>query len=329
MILKRMICQAKCNLVVEQPEMYSAIEVNGKIVKFDGKSFYRDLSFKSSDISGLLVTGTNTVSLILNYKAPVPESRNPFDRYGSEIESIYITGDFAVKADTSSMVAEPSQHNARGFLVPKPVHHFASFTISKEKTLFHGDLVTQGYPFYNGSYILEKNFDIARPDKTKRYLLKFPLSEAIIIKVNLNGKDLPPVAWSPWEVDITDALKEGSNKLNITLINSLRNLLGPHHNAEGELIALSPESFTGVSTWTTSRKGEDDWYDLRLKGDDKTNIWRDDYCMIPFGLLEEAVIVERDSDKTSVFLCVTLCKFLKRLHRVHREVTETTEKNYR
>jgi hypothetical protein len=31
-------------------------------------------------------------------------------------------------------------------------------------------------------------------------------------------------------------------------------------------------------------------------GDDKTNIWRDDYCVIPFGLLEDAVIVERDMD---------------------------------
>ena len=81
--------------------------------------------------------------------------------------------------------------------------------------------------------------------------------------------------------------------MTVTLINSLRNLLGPHHNAEGELIALSPESFTGKSTWTTTRTGETDWYERRLKGADSTNIWRDDYCMIPFGLLEDAVIIER------------------------------------
>ncbi len=36
------------------------------------------------------------------------------------------------------------------------------------------------------------------------------------------------------------------------------------------------------------------WYDRRLKGADRTNIWRDDYCMIPFGLLLDPVIVERD-----------------------------------
>ena len=41
-----------CNLVLEQPEMYSGIEVNGKWVKFDGKSFYRDISFKTADICG-------------------------------------------------------------------------------------------------------------------------------------------------------------------------------------------------------------------------------------------------------------------------------------
>ncbi|MBK8883495.1 MAG: hypothetical protein IPN67_14230 [Bacteroidales bacterium] len=284
---------SKCDLVIEQPEMFSAIEVNGKAVKFDGKTFYRDLTFKTVAVSDLVADGSNTVLLSLNYRAPVPESRNPFERYGSEIESIYLTGEFAIKADTSKRPAEPSQHNARGFLVSKAVHHFSSFTITEEKSLFTGDLVSQGYPFYNGSFMLEKSFEITRLEKDKKYLLKFPLSEAIIIKVKINGNDLPPVAWSPWEVDITDALKEGTNEVSITLINSLRNLLGPHHNAEGELIELSPESFTGASTWTTNRKGEADWYERRLKGDENTNIWRDDYCMIPFGLLENAVIVER------------------------------------
>jgi hypothetical protein len=283
-----------CKLVLEQPEMYSKIEVNGRQVKFNGKSFYRDIAFKTADISGLLKTGLNTVSLMLDYKAPVQDSRDPYKRYGSEIESIYITGDFAIKADTSSEPAGPSQHNVRGFLVPKPVHHFASFTMTKEKLMFNGDLVTQGYPFFTGSFLLEKKFELNSVEKEKKYILRFPLSEAIVIKININGKDLPPLAWSPWEADITEAVQQGANSVSITLINSLRNLLGPHHNAEGELIALSPESFTGVSTWTTSRKGEDDWYERRLKGDANTNIWRDDYCMIPFGLLEDAVIVERD-----------------------------------
>ena len=284
---------ALCNLVLEQPEIYSKIGVNGKEVSFESKSFYRDIAFKTTDISGLLKTGANTVSLVLDYKAPVQDSRDPFERYGSEIESIYLTGDFAINADTSGRFHEPSQHNARGFLIPKPVHYFESFTIAKEKSLFNGDLVTQGYPFYNGSFLLEKKFEISKIEKGRRYILKFPLSEAIILKARVNGKDLPPVAWSPWEIDITEAIIQGSNSVSITLINSLRNLLGPHHNAEGELIALSPESFGGNSTWTTNRQGEADWYERRLRGEENTNIWRDDYCIIPFGLLEDPIIVER------------------------------------
>jgi hypothetical protein len=284
---------SRCDLVLEQPEMYSKIEVNGQQVRFDGRSFYRDHAFKTSSVTEAVKKGANSIALYLNYKAPIHESRDPFARYGSEIESIYLTGDFAVRADTSDLKAEPSQHNARGFLVPKPVHHYKSFTITGEKSIFNGDLADNGYPFYNGGFSLWTDFTLDNIEKDKRYFLKFPLSEAIIIKVNLNGKDLPPLAWSPWEVDITDALAQGSNKITLTMINSLRNLLGPHHNAEGELIALSPESFEGTSTWTTTRKGEDDWYERRLKGPGNTNIWRDDYCIIPFGLLEDPVVVER------------------------------------
>ena len=282
------------NLVVEQPEMFTRIEINGQEVKYDGKTFYRDMSFKSASADNLFKKGLNNISLYLDYKSPVQESRNPFARYGSEIESIYITGDFGVKAVESKLPEEPSQHNVRGFLIPKPIHRYASFILTDEKKTFTGDLVPQGYPFYNGGFVIEKSFDIGNVDKNGRYLLKFPLAEAIVIKVNLNGKDLPPVAWSPWEVDITDALVNGNNTINITLINSLRNLLGPHHNAEGELISLSPDSFVGTSTWTTRRQGETDWYERRLKGPGNTNIWRDDYCVVPFGLLEDPVIVERN-----------------------------------
>ncbi len=285
---------SSCSLVLEQPDMWSKIEINGHQVNYNGNSFYRDISFKTSPVTDLLKNGLNSIALYIDYKSPIPESRDPFERYGSEIESIYLTGDFGVEAIASTLPEEPSQHNVRGYLIPKPIYRFQSFIITNEKDKFSGDLVLQGYPFYNGGFKLDKSFDINTLEKGKRYFLKFPLAEAIVMKVNLNGKDLPPVAWSPWEVDITEAIAEGNNTISLTLVNSLRNLLGPHHNAEGELISLSPESFTGRSTWTTRRPGENDWYDRRLKGPGNTNIWRDDYCIIPFGLLEDAVIIERN-----------------------------------
>jgi hypothetical protein len=83
-------------------------------------------------------------------------------------------------------------------------------------------------------------------------------------------------------MDITRAVKPGRNRLKLTLTNSLRNLLGPHHHRDGELIRTSPGSFSG---------GEPNWFDLRLAGTPK--IWRDDYHLIAFGFLEPPVVVVR------------------------------------
>jgi hypothetical protein len=112
-----------------------------------------------------------------------------------------------------------------------------------------------------------------------------------VIKATLNGVELPPIAWSPWEVEITEALREGENELELVLTNSLRNLLGPHHHREGELIEVGPSSFTGQPDWPTRGGGERNWYDLRM--DNTASIWRDDYHVIPFGLLSPPVIEAR------------------------------------
>ena len=113
-----------------------------------------------------------------------------------------------------------------------------------------------------------------------------------MIHVELNGEVLAPIAWSPWRTDITEALREGENQLKITLVNSLRNLLGPHHHRDGELIQVGPASFTGKTTWTGGGPGDMDWYDVRLTREPR--IWRDDYHCIPFGFLSDPKIVSRD-----------------------------------
>jgi len=93
-------------------------------------------------------------------------------------------------------------------------------------------------------------------------------------------------------VDITGALREGENALKITLVNSLRNLLGPHHHAGGELTEVGPVSFTGGSGWPSNTGGERDWFDLRPGREPK--FWRDDYHCIPFGFLSPPVIERVD-----------------------------------
>ena len=49
--------------------------------------------------------------------------------------------------------------------------------------------------------------------------------------------------WAPYEADLSGLLKDGANVVEFTLLNNLRNLLGPHHHPDGELYAVGPNSF--------------------------------------------------------------------------------------
>lgn len=276
----------KCSLILEQPKLYT-IMVNGKEIKFVGKEYYRDQAFKVQDISGTLKKGTNEILLSVNYVAPKPSSLNAYERYGTEIESIYLIGDFGVKVEPSAKPFMTSLKYSSKLLVEKPVHSIKSFAISKENSSFDSDLAMQGYPFYAGAFTLDNTFKIANKAKGKNYSISFPSFEAIVLKVKVNGKEFAPLIYSPWQTEITEALKEGENKVEITLINSLRNLLGPHHHSGGELNAVGPASFTGRAEWP-NEGGENNWFDLRLTG--KPTLWSDDYSIIPFGVLEAPVI---------------------------------------
>lgn len=280
----------KYSLVAEQPQLYT-ISVNNKIIRFEGKDYYRDHAFRTQDISGTLKKGVNEILLSLDYIAPEPTSLNAYRRYGTEIESIYLIGDFAVAVTPSINPFMESQKNSLKKFVSKPVHSIDRFTITNEATEFDSDLAMEGYPFYAGTFVLNNTLIIDNKSKDKKYYISFPSFEAVVVKVKINGKEFAPLIYSPWEAEISEALKEGENKVEVILINSLRNLLGPHHHSGGELTGVGPSSFTGNTGWPNIG-GDDNWYDLRIKG--KPTLWRDEYYLIPFGLLEPPVISVSD-----------------------------------
>ena len=49
--------------------------------------------------------------------------------------------------------------------------------------------------------------------------------------------------WSPFELDISAQLISGENEIELTLVNNLRNLMGPHHHTSGEIFEVYPSSF--------------------------------------------------------------------------------------
>jgi hypothetical protein len=279
-----------CVLALEQPEMYQQILVNGRDVKFTGNGFFIDASIKTQDIHQFLKQGDNEIVLSLDYVTPIPTSLVASERYGTEIESIYLAGDFGVTGIQSEQQLVDSWYNQTEGLAKKPLATaYKSFTLSREKDIFEGDLTQAGFPFYAGRFVLENTFDLPDFDPDAAYTLAFPACETILTGATINGTEMPFIFATPFEVDVTKALKQGKNEIKLTLTNSLRNLMGPHHHKGGELTEVGPASFRANNGWPNNiEKGEPDWYDARLRGN--PILWRDDYFVIPFGLLRPPVL---------------------------------------
>ncbi|GAI40624.1 unnamed protein product, partial [marine sediment metagenome] len=60
-----------------------------------------------------------------------------------------------------------------------------------------------------------------------------------IFNLTVNDVEVGAVAFSPFRGDITDSLKNGENVIEIEVVSTLRNALGPHHHRDGENLELT------------------------------------------------------------------------------------------
>ncbi len=200
-------------LVLERPEAFS-IEVNGAEVPSADSGFWVDKSLRRIDISRHVRRGRNVVRL-----------RGVVD-FETEIESCYVVGDFAVRSEGD-----------------------VRFVITEEPGAVRcEDLVHQGYPFFAGTVSLAQEFELS--GGFKRVVLEFEGLSCIVAEVLVNGELAGHVFLRPHAIDITERVREGRNELEVRLVTSLRNLLGPHHHRAGELFSVGPGSFMDEANWT-------------------------------------------------------------------------------
>ena len=105
-----------------------------------------------------------------------------------------------------------------------------------------------------------------------------------LAKARVNGREQGAILWAPYEVEITAALRPGANRVEIELVNSLRNLLGPHHYTGPRKQEVWEFSFTGKTERT-------DWMELPHRAGLKT--WSDAYQFAPLGIPEGARVIYR------------------------------------
>lgn len=80
-----------------------------------------------------------------------------------------------------------------------------------------------GIKYYSGTAVYKQTFDLPKTDAKSLYLDLGRVSN--MARVKLNGKELGVVWTFPWRVDISDAVKQKGNKLEIEVVNLWPNRL--------------------------------------------------------------------------------------------------------
>lgn len=230
----------KVHLVVEYAERY-CITVNGtRIHPANLPPFLDDFRFVRIDITPLVTEGENLVEIHLTESAFSKSGQGQSN--GTEIEAIYLVGDFHVAfraaADGPETVSKafPFSKYTNENLPPLRLSYAAadSLELVEPAALQMGDVVPQGLPFYAGRVRLSVTVPTALASAP--WELRLSALDAMVAAVETDGRLAGHLFAAPLHLPIP----VGTQRISVTLYSSLRNLLGPHHHESGEPVNTAP-----------------------------------------------------------------------------------------
>lgn len=256
------------SLVCETPEIFR-YNINGRDLEFKDNGFMLDHAFRKTDIAGYLKEGENEIVLECEFaqsaktyenieKSAIFETEKNKLTYDMEIESIYLLGDFAVNAcGEFEQLEKDAVRTSGGFVIDE-----------MPKTVKLQNLEQQGFPFFAGDVTVSREIEVS--DKNSK--IRLSLKGINAVEVSVNGQFVETVVWNNTEVDLSEYVTVGVNKIELKLVNNLRNILGPHHLEEGESYTVGPFSFfREKNIWQ--------WHPEPEK-------WNDGYCFVETSVLE-------------------------------------------
>ncbi|MEV4886240.1 hypothetical protein MRBLMN1_004800 [Chitinophaga ginsengisegetis] len=179
--------------VIEQPELWHDVKINGEYIKNEPGQWWLDRSFGVYRIGRYLKTGDNELAVTVS----------PMSVY-AEIEPVYILGDFSLEAAS------------RGWSIVKP------------QPLQFGYWDKQGLPLYGHGITYTKTFTITDPAKS--YAVELGKWKGTVAAVKVNGVLAGVITAEPNRLSIGEFVKKGTNKIEVTVTGSLKNVLGPFYN---------------------------------------------------------------------------------------------------
>jgi hypothetical protein len=177
--------------VVERTDLYT-IACNGKTVTAMPGEWWLDRAFGVIDISDCAQPGENTLTI----------AAQPFTMY-HELERAYVLGDFNVQPADSG------------------------FYITAASTLAAGPWNQQGCPLYGAGVVYTQTFSIDAPSGP--YQVSLPAWLGSVAKVRVNGAEIGISYHRPFVCDVSSSIQPGVNTVEVEVIGTPKNTLGPHH----------------------------------------------------------------------------------------------------
>ena len=232
----------KCLLLAEEMGIIS-ISVNGKSVNKEGKSPL-ELAKECYNIAKALKKGENEIIIEIDYYQGenvyyalfgenVTESLKNCLAYDTDIEPIYLYGDFGVYGDFE-------QGKNEAIILGN------NFYIDKQKSEITS-LECDGYPFISGQARLKKKINLSDTGYVLYIEKSFHLAE-----IYVNGTKVGEMMLER-SLDISHLLKVGENEIEVVLTLGNRNLLGPFHTNEEEPYFVGPETFERFGSWENGK----------------------------------------------------------------------------
>jgi len=192
------IAAPRASLVIEDMTK-GEVTVNGTPVDLSNAGWHWDRGFGKVEIGELITPGLNVVEYKVNYD------------FLTEIEPAYVVGDFGVR------LANP----------------YEGEIIAESEFLATGSWLGMGYPFYSGTMTYRCHFHTETSDDSRSFL-RLNRASGVVFMVRLNGEEVGPILWQPHVIELTEMLKDGTNILEIDVISSRQNTLGPLHEKDGD-----------------------------------------------------------------------------------------------
>ena len=184
--------------------------------------------------------------------------------YDMEIEPIYIVGDFGLRFD-----GEPEEKPDGSYII-----HNVPVITDAPKSVDIAHLDYCGFAEFAGELTLSREIDVADTDAYV-YLKGIGMNA---IRLKINGKDVATKLYAPYRVELNDYLTVGKNTFELTVVNNLRNMMGPHHLYKEEDRWVCPGIFYKESNIFHHPEGKG------ADCHDRNSFYNDSYLLVNYGI---------------------------------------------